>query len=330
MPVSSYHKLEQTNMSTLTDSSDPVHFGVDVAKDELVLDLRGATRRFPNDAKGIASLLKAVAKSAIVPHIVCEATGGYERPLANSALSQEMRVSVVQPQRVRAFAKSFGQLAKSDPLDAGLLSRYGAAIRPKSLIAKDSNRKQIDALLRARSELIDAQQRERNRAEHRVGALLKQMHQDLDIVYKAHIRKIDKAVEALVAADEPLCKIDRMLREVVGVGPQTSRALLAFLPELGLVGRRTIAALVGLAPYDKDSGKHKGKRFIQGGRSQIRKVLHMAAVSASRSNEVLKKFYETLITNGKEFKVAIVAVARKLLIYLNGIMAKFLKNPLAE
>jgi transposase len=330
-PVSSYHKLEQTNMNTLTDSTPPVHFGVDVAKAELVLDLLGHTRRFTNDPKGIASLLKSVSKSAAHPYIVCEATGGYERNLAKAALLQGVLISVVQPQRVREYANSQGQFAKSDPLDAALLTQFGAVNKKlKPLTAKDSGRQKIDELLRARSELIDARQRESNRAEHRSGTVLEQVHKKLDAVYKEQIRKLDKAIDAMVAGDENLSKADAMLREVSGVGPQTSRTLLAFLPELGRVGRGTIAALVGLAPFDKDSGKRTGKRYIRGGRSQIRKVLHMAAVSATRSNDVLKKFYAELRSNGKEFKVAIVATARKLLIYLNSLMAKFLQNPVAE
>ena len=317
-------------MSTLTHTSNPVHFGVDVAKAELVLDLLGHTRRFTNDAKGIASLLKAVTKSATTPFIICEATGGYERALTQAALNKNILISVVPPHRVRSFARSQGKLAKSDPLDAALLTRFGAKnddIIP--LMAKDSRRQQMDELLRARSELIDTQQRERCRAEHRNNPLLEKMHKDLDATLKKHIARIDKAIEALVVSDQDLSKADAMLREVCGVGPQTSRTLLAFLPELGHVNRGSIATLVGLAPHDKDSGKKTGKRFIQGGRSQIRKVLHMAAVSSVRSNEVLKGFYEHLRAKGKEFKVAIVAVARKLLIYLNGLMANLLKKPVA-
>jgi transposase len=329
-PLSSHHKPEQTNMNILPDTKPSVHLGVDVAKAELVLDCLGVIRTFSNDAKGIASLLKAISKATPTPHLVCEATGGYERALVGAAVVKAIRISVVQPQRVRAFAKSLGRLAKSDPLDAAMLSRYGTHACPKPLEPKDSNRQKLDDLMRARAELIDSQQRELNRAEHHIGStLLVGIHKDLAARYRKHIESIDATAALLIAADENLSKAAEVLREVVGVGPQTSRALLAFLPELGRIGRRSIAALVGVAPYDHDSGKMKGRRYIQGGRAQVRRVLHMAAVVAARRNPVLKAFYEHLREAGKPFKVAIVAVARKLIIHLNTRMAIFLKNPVA-
>ena len=318
-------------MNTLPETPAFVHFGVDVAKDELVLDCLGRIFRFPNDSKGVRDLLKKVTKSATTPWVVCEASGGYERLLSHTALELKIAISVVPPKRVRDFAKSRGQFAKSDPIDAAVITRFAAGNdKLKPLTAKDSIRNQLDALLRARAELLDLRQREKNRADHRVNlTLLTGMHKKLDAIFKAQIAALDKAIAALVASDEELAKADAMLREVKGVGPQTSRTLLAFMPELGRVNRRTIAALAGLAPFDNESGKKIGNRYIQGGRSRVRQVLHMAALVASRSNEVLKAAYQNLLDNGKKkFKVAIVAIARKLLVHLNSLMAKFLENPL--
>lgn len=316
-------------MKTLPQSNPRVHFGVDVAKAELVLDLSGTIHRFANEPKSIAKLIKTICRTSASPHLVCEATGGYEQPLAIAAARLRIPISIVQPQRVRAFAKGIGLRAKSDPIDAALLSRFGVATSPQPTMAKEPAVAELDALMRFRAEMIDSLQREINRAEHHTCPAVIRIHKDVVERYRKHIKTLDKAAAALVAKDEALSKTDAMLQEVIGVGGQTSRALLAFLPELGHGGRRPIAALAGLAPYDRDSGKATGKRFIQGGRAQVRRVLHMAAVVATRHNPVLKAFYQRLRLAGKPFKVAIVAVTRKLLIHLNTKMAHFLKNPVA-
>lgn len=310
-------------MNTLPNLSLPVHLGVDVAKAELVVDLCGSIRSFLNDSKGIAALTKAVSKAAKLPHIVCEATGGYERPLVAAAVLAGIPISVIQPQRVRSFAKSLGRLAKSDPIDAAMLSRFGASAAPQPIEPKDHLRQQLDELVRTRTELIDSLQRELNRAAHHHLPFLARIQKDLIACYRKQIAAIEAQATKLVAASEELTKADSLLQSVSGVGPQTSRVLLALLPE------RSIAALAGLAPYDRDSGKTKGKRFIQGGRSRVRRGLHMAALVAARRNSVLKPFYERLRAAGKPFKVAIVAVARKLLIHLNSLMEKFYQTPLA-
>jgi transposase len=315
-------------MKTLPSLSPGVHLGVDVAKAELVLDLVGSIRRFPNTAKGIASLLKA---STIIPgsHLVCEATGGYERELVNRALLADVPISVIQPKRVRCFATALGQIAKNDPVDAVLLSRFGNQTNPTPLIAKDSARQQLDAILRARAEFQDSMQRELNRAEHETNTAISRMRQTMIACYRKQIDKLDKQAAALIASEQKLSLAEAVLRSVPGVGPQTSRTLLAFLPELGHLGRRSIAALVGVAPYDRDSGTARGRRFIKGGRSQVRKVLYMAAVVSLKHNDYLKKVYLHLRAAGKPAKVALVAVMRKLLIHLNTLMANFHQTAVA-
>lgn len=321
--------MNKTNMKTPTTPATPVYFGVDVAKAELVADCQGTIRRFENNPKGVALLLKAVSKATPVPHLVCEATAGYEQPLALAALSKGIRISIVPPQRVRSLAKSSGKFAKSDPIDARLLSHYGTVNTPEPSKPKDPARQQLDHLMRARSELMESLQREMNRSEHHACPRVVKIFKSLAATYQKQIRALDTAIAKLVASDPGLSGADAVLRKVTGVGPQTSRSLLAFMPELGLVGRRSAAALAGLAPYDRDSGRVKGKRHIQGGRSQVRRSLHMAAVVASSHNPELKKFYDRLMQAGKPFKVAIVAVTRKLLVYLNSQMAKFLEIPVA-
>lgn len=321
--------MNVTNMNTLPQTNPPVHLGVDVAKAELVADCHGTIQRFENTPKGIARLIKAINKPGHAPHIVCEATAGYEQALVSAALLKGIRISVIVPQRVRSFAKSLGLLAKSDPLDAFLLSRYGRHAQPAPMQPKAPALQQLDALLRARAELMDSLQREINRAEHHTNPAVIRIHRDLVTRYRQHIKTLDAQSARLIAKDENLSKAEAVLREVTGVGEQTSRSLLAFLPELGHLGRRSVAALAGLAPYDRDSGRMKGKRHIQGGRCQVRRSLHMAAVVAARRNPVLKAFYQRLREAGKPFKVAIVAVTRKLLIHLNTRMAELLKIPVA-
>ena len=316
-------------MNTLPQANPVVHLGVDVAKSELVIDLDGLVRTFANHSKGIAALLKAAVRTAPSIHLVCEATAGYERPLADAAVLAGIPVSIVQPQRVRSFARSLGRLAKSDPIDAAMLSRFGTQARPAGLQPKDAIRQQLDELVRARAELIDALHRQTSRAEHHTLPVLARIHRNLVDRHEKHIAAIDKEMARLIASSDELRHADQLLRAVAGVGDQTSRVLHAHLPELGRVGRREIAALAGLAPYDRDSGKTKGKRYIQGGRERVRKALYMAAFVGSRCNPVLNTFYRRLKDAGKPFKVAIIAVARKLLIHLNSIMEKFYQNPVA-
>lgn len=313
----------------LSEQPTAVHLGVDIAKAELVADLQGKIHRFKNDAKGIGALLKAAARIPAA-HLVCEATAGYERDLAAAAMAKSIPVSIVQPLRVREFARSHGRLAKSDPLDAALLSRFGRSVQPEPLQPKDKVRLELDDIMRTRAELLDSMQRELNRAEHHTCKLVIRIHKSLAATYAKHIAALEARAAAIIAASENLKQADALLRTVSGVGPQTSRSLLAFLPELGHVGRRTIASLVGVAPFDCDSGKFKGKRFIRGGRGQVRKALYMASLSAVRHNPILKAIYKRLRASGKRAKVAIVAVMRHLLIHLNSIMAKSLGNPLAD
>jgi len=318
-----------TNMKTILHSQSPVHIGVDVAKAELIVDLQGSIKRHPNTPVGIKRLLRAVAR---IPnaHLVCESTAGYEKSLISSAIQAGIPASIVPPQRVRQFAKSMGILAKSDPIDASLISRFAAQAKPQPMAARSANRSKLDSLMRFRGELIDSLQRESCRHEHHDDPLVNKLAKARIAQLKRDIEKIDQAAAALIASDTELSRADAKLRQVTGVSHQSTRVLLAFLPELGTVSRTRIASLAGLAPFDHDRGKNNGKRFIQAGRAHVRRTLHMAAVSAASFNKVLKPIYQRLRNAGKPFKVAIVAITRKLLIHLNSIMADLLKIPVAS
>lgn len=318
----------QTSMNTILQSNAPVHIGVDVAKAELVADLQGTIKHYPNTPAGITRLMRAAAN---IPgaHLVCEATAGYEKALVSSSWQLGIPVSTVPPQRVRQLAKALGRHAKSDPIDAKLISRFGATALPKPSSPKPETRVKLDALMRFRDELMDSLKRESCRHEHHDHPLVKKLAKARIARLEKDIAEVDRAAADLIAADAELARADSKLREVTGVGHQSSRTLLAFMPELGTLNRRQIASLAGLAPFDKDSGTSSGKRFIRAGRGSIRSTLHMAAISAARFNPVLRPFYLRLRKAGKPFKVAIVAVTRKLLIHLNSLMAKILKIPVA-
>lgn len=318
----------QTSMNTILQSEPPVHIGVDVAKAELVCDLNGSIKRYPNTSAGISRFLRS---AAAIPgaHIVCESTGGYDKPLIQSALQSGIPASSVPPQRVREFAGSIGVKAKNDPRDAAVISHFAAQAKPVSAVLLSASRRKLDALMRFRAELIESLHRESCRHDHHDDPLVSRLAKARIARLEKDIETVNEAAAAVIAADPELARADARLREISGIGVQTTRTLLAFLPELGTTGRRRIASLAGLAPFDNDSGQTKGRRYIQGGRAAVRKTLHMAALSAARHNEVLKPVYLRLRQAGKPFKVAIVAITRKLLIHLNSIMADLIKIPLA-
>ena len=316
-------------MNTIPAILPLVHIGVDVAKAELVADLAGSVARFPNQSKGIKALLRAASACAPDGRLVCEATAGYEQALVTAAFKAGVPICVVPPQRPRHFAKALGLHTKSDPIDAALLSRFGNQTGPVPASPKDPSRQELESLMRARGEILDALARENNRHEHHAHPLALKLAKARIAGLKKDLAAIDRAAASVVATNPLLSKADAHLRQVTGVSHQSSRILLAFMPELGTLNRREIAALAGLAPFDHDSGNKNGKRFIQGGRARVRSTLHMAAVSAARFNKILAPVYRKLRKAGKPFKVAITAVTRKLLVHLNSIMADVLKNQVA-
>ncbi len=317
-----------TNQNTTAPSTDntSLYLGVDVAKAQIVVDLPGSISEFENSRKGLLRLFKSLA-ALHQPHLVVEATAGYERLLILMAQEHSVALSLIQPSRVRHYAKALGLLAKSDPIDAALLSRFGRDIRPAPTEPREPLREQLDELLARRSQLLDLLTCETNRAAHYSCPLTLRQHRALVRSLKTQIAALEQESARLIDSDPQLQRAEALLRSVTGVGPQTSRILLAALPELGKTGRAQIAALAGLAPYDHDSGSSKGKRFIKGGRSCVRKNLYLAALCAASHNPVLRSFYQRLRANGKPVKVALVATARKLLSHLNSLLHDLYKNP---
>jgi transposase len=297
-----------------------IFVGIDVSKRWLDVAVHGQAGvfRVSNDDAGLDSLLKRL-KGYEPALVVLEPTGGFEM-LAMAVLSQAgMPVVMTNAKRVRDFARASGQLAKTDKLDAKVLAHFAAAMRPPVRELKSEEEEQLTALLSRRKQVLDMLTMEKNRM---VTARAK-MRSDIE----AHIRwlsdnlkDLDKEIEAFIQGTPAWKEKDTLLQSVPGVGPVTSATMLGMLPELGELNRQQIAALVGVAPVNKDSGKKKGRRRVYGGRADVRNVLYMAALSARNFNPVIKKFYERLIKNGKEKKVALTACMRKLLVILNAMM----------
>lgn len=299
-----------------------LHVGLDVAKASLQLDLAGQSHALTNDAKGHAKLLKLLRASPAA-HLVCEATGGYEQPVVRILHAASVPVSVVEAGRVRHFARAQGQRAKTDPIDAAVLSEYGRVFQPAATSAPTVQQARLAALSTRRLQLLQTRLAETNRAEHYLDKLCVRQARQLLRALEQQIEACDAAITELIAADEALqAKADR-LDAIPGVGAVTAAAVLAELPELGGISDEAVAALAGVAPYNRDSGAATGGRHIAGGRTAVRCALYMATLSAVRCDAILKAFYLKLRAAGKKPKVALVACMRKLVVLMN----RLLRNP---
>lgn len=300
--------------------SDKAVAGIDVSK--AVLDVAvlpsGELLQFGNDANGIDELSKKL-KSAVVELVVMEATGGYETALATALVGSGLRVAVVNPRQIRDFAKATGQLAKNDRIDAQVIAAFGQAIEPEIVRLPDEDARELEALLVRRRQLVAMRVQEVNRLGLMQGAMRKRIKAHIDWLER-EIDKLDVDLTAGLRKSPAWRAKDELLRSLKGVGPITSSTLLVALPELGQLDRRAIAALVGLAPFNRDSGVMRGRRSIYGGRSHVRTLLYMAATTAIRSNPVIRAFYERLKSRGKPHKVAMVACMRKMLTILNAMV----------
>lgn len=301
--------------------NDKAHFvGIDVAKDWFDVAVLGekSTTQFASTKKGIAKLVQHLRH--FEPQlIVVEATGGYEEALVLALLEAGLPVARVSPQRVRQYARAKGRLAKTDPLDAQLLAEYGKAIQPGLFVGKSEERKQLSALVGRRNQLNAMLQAEKNRLRSQTGAI----RHSLEIVIARlakQLQAMDQEIRALLHAHTDLQAQEKLLRTAKSIGPVTAATLLAGLPELGKLDRQHVAALVGVAPMNADTGKKRGYRKTKGGRPEVRRTLYMATLTGIRYNPVLKPHYEQLRKRGKEKKVDITACMRKMLTILNAMM----------
>jgi transposase len=299
----------------------PVIFvGIDVCKAQLDVAIRptAASLAVTNDKAGIKMLVKRLEK--IRPTlVVLESTGGLERAVMVALMGAEIPVAMVNPRQVRDFAKSTGELAKTDRIDAAILAHYAEVLRPEPRALPDQLTLELRALTTRRRQLIEMIGAEKNRLStaskavtKRIDAHIRWLEQELD--------RADQDLDRSIAQSPIWQQNEELLRTTPSIGPVTSRTLLAELPELGGLNRKQISALVGLAPFNRDSGSLKGRRSIWGGRASVRSTLYMAALVATRRNPVIRDFYKRLTAKGKLFKVALVACMRKLLTILNSMI----------
>lgn len=299
-----------------TKSRDYV--AIDVSK--ALLDVLGPQTQetLTYNAAGLGRLGRLLA-GLDHPWVVCEATGGYERALLEFLHQRAIPVSRVQPARIRAFARSEGVRAKSDPIDCRMIRRFALEKNPAPTPAPAPQQKRLCALMDRRAQISEMLAREKNRLQNSDPCI----HASIRTVIGAldqQIREVDCQADELLRADPALQALAARMQTVKGVSTVTARTLLAYMPELGQVSRNQLTALAGLAPYDRDSATHRGRRRIEGGREKVRRVLYMAALSAARFNDVIKDYVQRLVARGKPKKVALVAAMRKLLLHLHAIV----------
>jgi transposase len=299
-----------------------IHTGLDIAKHNLQLHLAGRIHDLPNSATGHRRLLKLLAAQSGV-HVVCEATGGYERDVVAALHEANVSVSVLNPARVRHFARATGQRAKTDHIDAAVLSAYGQALQPKPTAPRTELEQQLTELVRRRVQVLEVLVAQRQQAERLTMPALRRQAQSLVRRLERDLKQIEDQLKELHTHATVLDERVQKLEAITGVGTITALGVLAELPELGTLNRRQVAALAGLAPHPRESGQWHGRRSIGGGRAPVRRALYMAALVAAHSNRQLKEFYQRLRTAGKPAKVALTAVMRKLIVLMNHI----LKNP---
>lgn len=294
--------------------------GIDVSKSHLDVAVypSGEQRSWPNDDSGISDLIQFV-QGLPAALIVLEATGGYEALAASQLSANALPVVVVNPRQVRNFAKATGQLAKTDRIDANSIARFASAVRPEQRKLKDEDLQRLSALNTRRRQIIGMLVAEKNRLHTAPKANEKSIRSHIQWLQK-DLAQIDKDIHKQIRNSSIWRENDDILQSYKGIGPVTSSTLLCDLPELGKVDGKKIAALVGLAPFNCDSGKYRGRRRIWGGRAHIRHTLYMAARSAIRYNPQIMAFYKRLSDAGKPHKVAMAACMRKMLITLNAMI----------
>jgi len=298
---------------------DPIVIGIDVSKDQLDVATPAGLRRWANTPAGHRQLVDGLAQWSLEA-IILEATGGYERAVVAELAAAGLPVVVVNPRQVRDFARATGKLAKTDAIDAQILVQFGQAVRPERRPLPGEKQLELQQQLARRRQLVGMLTAENNRWQQASDKLVRKTIEAVRNTLRKQLDQLDDRLQRTIEATPAWREKENLLRSVPGVGPQTAVALLAELPELGTCSRQQIAALVGVAPLNRDSGKHRGQRTTWGGRATVRSALYMATLVATRHNPVIRTHYEHLQSVGKRKKVALVACMRKLLCMLNAVL----------
>jgi transposase len=303
------------------NQKEPERFvGIDISKQELVVAVRPSAelQTFSNTEEGLAALVRFL-QALSASSIVLEATGGFARAAVNAMALAALPVVVVNPRQIRDFARSVGLLAKTDAIDAQIIARFAEAVRPEFRPLKDLETQKLEDINNRRRQIVEMISAEKNR----LGMAPPWSQKDI----RAHIawlekrlKKVNDDIDDLIKQSPVWRQKEEILTSVLGVGPVVSTTLLCGLPELGSLSARKLSALVGVAPFNRDSGQYRGRRACWGGRAHVRAALYMAALTASRCNPVIRAFYQRLRNAGKPAKVALVACMRKILVILNAML----------
>jgi len=296
--------------------------GIDVSKTRFDVYSAEAQeyRQFSNSPEGIDELRHYILS---IPNaaVVCESSGGYERQMAQTLDASGIRVSVVNPRPVRDIAKGLGTLAKTDALDAQMISRYGEIVQPAQTVFASELEEELKAIITRRQQLVEMMTAEKNRRSALRGPERDEITEHIEWLNE-RIKKLDQKIEALSESKSEWQERRRILQSLKGIGPLISASLLVMLPELGQVSGKVLASLVGVAPFNRDSGSFRGRRRIWGGRAAVRSLLYLATLSAIRANPPIRAYYQHLLSKGKVKKVAIVACMRKFLLCLNAMLKR--------
>lgn len=304
----------------MAELTTQTNVGIDVSKDwlDIVVIPSGETWRTENGEEAIRELVKKLEQLK-AERIVLEATGGYEQMLAVQIYLAGLPLCRVNPKRTRYFARSLGQLAKTDALDGKVLALFAERIKPPLTRLPSEKEQVLSALITRREQISNFLVAERNRLQTAPKKLHASLNEHITWL-KNELKQLEREIDNFVNDDPDFKEKSELLLEVQGVGKKTAAKLIADVPELGECDRKQIAALVGVAPYNRDSGRKSGQRFISGGRPDVRSILYMATLTATRCNPVIREMYQRLLKAGKKKKVAIVACMRKLLTILNAIL----------
>jgi transposase len=294
--------------------------GIDISKATLDVHLRplGKTFQVANKETAISGLIEELQTYSL-NLIVLEATGGLETELLIQLQAAQLPVALINPRQGRDFAKAAGKLAKTDAIDAQVLAHFGEALKPQVVAMESDSARQLKELISRRRQVVEIQTAEKNRRDRSRGKALTDIEQHLEYLEQS-LKKLNQEIEELTQSNQAWIEKVNLLKTIPGIGQVISTTLVSYLPELGQLTAKQISRLVGVAPINHDSGQHKGKRMINGGRAPVRASLYMGAVVAIRHNPIIKDFYERLLSRGKPKKLAITACVRKMLVILNAMV----------
>ncbi|WP_210450360.1 IS110 family transposase [Pantoea ananatis] len=300
--------------------NDKSTIGIDVSKHtlDIYIDTSKRLMHVENSASGIMQLLKEL-ETLNVSGVIMEATSRYHSLAESMLIAAHLPVAVINPRQIKNFARAMGKVAKSDPIDARIICEYGCRMKPEFRPVKDKELQELALLLTRRRQLVQNRVMEAVRLQEKSGESIENSIKEHIAWLDMQIDSLDKEVKFQLSQSVALSSKRKILEKVKGIGPVTQAAILSLLPELGHLTRRQISALVGVCPYDRDSGQLRGKRAIWGGRSALRATLYMAMLSAVRYNPQIKSFYSSLIARGKPKKLAITACIRKFITILNAV-----------